>query len=66
MHLHIGVVLDRQVEDPARVVIKSPDDVVQSKTSIADGGQQQRQHRFQAGVTWRRTLAVLLLYRVWS
>lgn len=66
MYLHIGVVLDGQVEDPAWVVIETFDDVIQSKTPITDSGQQQRQHRFQAGVTGRRTIAALLLYRVGS
>ena len=64
VYLHVGVVLSRQVEDPAWVVVKTPDDVIQSETSVADGSQQQRQHCFQTGVTWRRTIAVLLLYRV--
>lgn len=64
VYLHISVVLHRQVEDLAWVVVKTADDVIQSKTSIADGGQQQRQHRLQAGVTWRRTITVLLLNRV--
>lgn len=61
LYLHIGVVLDRQVEDLARVVIKTPDNIIQSKTPITDSGQQQRQHRLQAGVTWRGMIAVLLL-----
>lgn len=64
LYLHVGVVLGRQVEDPSRVVMETLDDVAQSETSIADGGQQQRQHRLQAGVTRRRAFAVLLLYRV--
>ncbi len=63
-YLHISVVLDRQVEDLAWVVIETPDDIIQSETSVADSRQQQRQHRFQARVTGRRTLAVLLLDRV--
>lgn len=64
VYLHIGVLLDRQVEDPAWVVVETADDIIQSKPSIADGGQQQRQHGLQAGVTRRRTVAVLLLHRV--
>lgn len=64
LHLHIGVFLHRQVEDLARVVIKTFDNIIQSQTSLADGCEQQRQHCLQAGVTWGRTLAVLLLYRV--
>lgn len=66
MYLHIGVLLDRQVEDLAWVVIKTLDNIIQSQTSVTNGSQQQRQHCFQAGVTWRRTLTVLLLYRVGS
>lgn len=66
VYLHIGVVLDRQVEDPAWVVIETFDDVIQSKTSITDSGQQQWQHCLQAGVTGRRMIAALLLYRVGS
>ena len=64
VYLHIGVFLDRQVEDLARVVIQTPDNVVQGQASVADGGQQQWQHRFQARVTGWRTLTVLLLERV--
>lgn len=66
MYLHIGVLLYRQVEDPAWVVIKTPDDIIQSKASVTDSGQQQRQHRLQAGVTRGRVITVLLLYRVGS
>lgn len=66
VYLHIGVVLDRQVEDSAWVVIKTLDDIVQSQTSVTDRRQQQRKHRLQAGVTRRRMIAVLLLHRVRS
>jgi len=64
VYLHVGVVLYREVEDLAWIVIKTLDDVIQSKTAIADGGQQQRQHGLQAGVTRRRARAALLLNRV--
>lgn len=64
VYLHIGVFLDGQVEDPAWVVIETPDDIIQSQASIADSGQQQWQHRLQARVTGRRMVAVLLLHRV--
>lgn len=63
-HLHVGVLLGRQVEDPPGVVVETPDDVPQGEASVADGGEQQRQHGFQAGVAGRRLLGVLLLQRV--
>lgn len=65
-YLHIGVLLDGQVEDLERVVIKTSDNIIQSQTSLTDGCQQQWQHRLEAGVTRWRTLTVLLLYRVGS
>lgn len=64
VYLHVSVFLDGQVKDPTRVVMETPDDIIQSQASIADGGQQQWQHRLQAGVSRRWVVAVLLLHRV--
>lgn len=63
-HLHVGVLLDGQVEDLAWVVVEPFDDVIQGQPSITDGSEQQRQHGLQTWVPRRRTLAVLLFNRM--
>ena len=65
-HLYIGVVLDGQGEDLARVVVETADDVVEGEASVTHGGEQQWQHGLQTRVAGGWVLPALLLQGVRS
>lgn len=63
-HLHVGVLLGREPEDLARVLVEALDDVLHAEPPLRNRRQQQRQHCLQARVTGGRLLPLLLLQRV--
>lgn len=63
-HLHVGVLLGGQVEDPAWVVVQPLQQVIQTEPALADCCQQQRQHGLQPREAGGRPGPTLLLQGV--
>lgn len=63
-HLHIGVLLRRQVEDPAGIVVQPLQQVIQTQPALTDCCQQQWQHGFQPWEARGRPGPTLLLQGV--